>query len=156
MNYQNIFNTIKLEAPRIFNFLINDFGFVLSKTKETNEQIELLFSNKLIAVKIYYSVLENGIDVMIYRFIKKRLYDYPLKKLDNNGVTFFYLDTFLSINNPEKIIKQFFSPISTDSNTIIFILTHYAEVIKKYAPILLNNNLRIFKTIEKGLISNLS
>ncbi|GEM_PF-1092991 len=138
-----------------FDFLWNEYRFVILKKQEDNYGYSLEAKNDTTGIKLEYEVRDQYIKVVIIKIINGEIeYNFYEALRDNNlKINGFGLDWILSFKNPEANYKPAYEykvgrPFSDEVNGIRNYIFMVAGLLKEYASNMLLGDFTDFDELD--------
>jgi len=101
-------NNFLIISNKAFQFLVDEFSFVVIKTESDPYGTQILYQNSTTAVRIRFEHRENKLFVLLMRLINGKLPEYPIFIKSDTIINSFYLDDIIDFylqvsQNQEKI-----------------------------------------------------
>jgi len=136
---------------RVFDFLWNDYDFVIKNDKKENWGYTLEAINRTTGIRVVYEYREAFINVILYELIDGEIIENTTQAiLKNEKINGFSLDAIVSLINPNDLRKPFY-PLEANvdrENDLANYASQVAKNLCKYGKDVLSGNFAIFKQLD--------
>lgn len=141
-------------VKKAFEYLVNDYGFSLAKSRKVAGGYEILFTNKTTGVLIEYEFREAYVFVMVYRLVNGIFVANPRPIKSDTVMNGFSLDDILALRNPDAMMKPAYeygteSEFYNQASGLGLYVRKFAENLRNYASEMLGGDFQLFDKLEE-------